>query len=92
MEQQVMKFMAFITGGNSASVSNMCRAAVFIMAVFISGAVGMGPVYGRLSNGDGWSPGTYEGLADASGKRKESPCVCQVIQVAEECSVLVGVS
>lgn len=44
-----MKFREFITGGNSASVSSMCRAAV-LMAVFIPGAV-----YGRLSDGDGWS-------------------------------------
>lgn len=55
MEQQVMKFREFITGGNSASVSSMCRAAVLTMEVFMPGAVGTGPVFGRLSGGGDWS-------------------------------------
>lgn len=50
MQQQVMKFREFITGGNSASVSSMCRAAVLAMAVLIPGAVGTGPVYWGVLN------------------------------------------
>lgn len=45
-----MKFREFITGGNSASVSSMCRAAALAMAVLIPGAVGTGPVYWRVLN------------------------------------------
>lgn len=45
-----MKFREFITGGNSASVSSMCRAAL-MMEAFMPGAVGTGSVFGRFSGG-----------------------------------------